>query len=93
MLKKLNGLTFFSSLTFYCLLYAFKIIIIKGIAYVQCQRWVIELSLKRKSFAEIFVIRKKLFYVKRNFMCREPLFLINEEEFKKQIKLIWMKKY
>ena len=74
MLKKLNGLTFFSSLTFYCLLYAFKIIIIKGIAYVQCQRWVIELSLKRKLFAEIFVIRKKLFYVKRNFMYRETFF-------------------
>ena len=32
---------------------------------------VTELSLKRKSFGEIVVIRKKLFYVKRNFMCRE----------------------
>ena len=43
MLKKLNALTLFLfqqkySIIFNCLLCAFKIIIIKGIVYVQCQR-------------------------------------------------------
>ena len=30
-----------------------------------------KIKFKRKSFGEYFVIRKKLFYVKRNVMCRE----------------------
>ena len=76
-----DGLTFFLFeqkyfIIFNCLLCAFKTIIIKGIAYVQCQRWVIKLNFKRKAFGELFAIRKKLFYVKRKFMCRETFDVI-----------------
>ena len=62
MLKKLNELTFFFSsknfTIFNFLLFAFKIIMIKGIVYVQCQRWVVKLSLKEK-YLVIFWCHKK----------------------------------
>ena len=50
-----------------------------------------KIKFKRKAFGKFFVIRKKLFYIKRNFMRRETfsmlyfIFLINEEEFRKKI--------
>ena len=31
----------------------------------------IKINFKRKAFGEFFVIRKKLFYVKRNVTCKE----------------------
>ena len=58
-----------------------------------------KIKFKRKVFGKFFVSRKKLFYLKRNFMCREFfsmlyfIFLINEEEFRKTIKQILMKIY
>ena len=35
-----------------------------------------KIKFKRKSFGEYFVIRKKLFYVKRNVMCRETFSIL-----------------
>ena len=62
MLKKLNELTFFFSnknfTIFNFLLFAFKIIMTKGIVYVQCQRWVVKLGLKEK-YLVIFWCHKK----------------------------------
>ena len=56
MLKKLNRLIF-SFLTKYLIIYnfllcAFKIIMVKVITYIQCQKWVIIKSLKKKASAE-----------------------------------------
>ena len=33
-----------------------------------------KIKFKRKTFGEFVVVRKKLFYVKKNFMCRETFF-------------------
>ena len=91
MLKKLNGVTFFLFCQNYFILFnfllcAFKIIMIKGIVYVQCQRWVIKLTLKEKH-AVIFLFKQKnLFYVKRidkHFSILYCIFLINEERVEK----------
>ena len=35
-----------------------------------------KIKFKRKSFGEYFVIRKKLFYVKRNVICRETFSIL-----------------
>ena len=49
---------------FNCLLFAFKIIMIKGIDYVQCQRWVImKLSLKEKHLVIFYVNKKKTCFI------------------------------
>ena len=53
---------------------AFKLMI-KGIVYVQCLRSVIKLSFERKAFGQHFLChKKKLFYIKRNFIQRESFF-------------------
>ena len=80
------------------LLCAFKMIMIKGIAYVQCQKWVIKLSLKDKHFWVFYVMWIELVLFKED---RETLFwhniftfLINQQkEFRKSIKQILTKKY
>ena len=63
-LKKLNGTIFllleqkyFIILNF--LFCDFNLIIIKVTIYIQCQRWVIKLSFKRKTFGEHFLCHKK----------------------------------
>ena len=48
------------------LLCAFKIILMKGIVYIQCKRWVIKLSFKWKALGEFMsteiVLSKEEFY-------------------------------
>ena len=33
-----------------------------------------KIRFKREAFSELFVMRKRFFYVKGNFMCRETFF-------------------
>ena len=54
---------------FNLLLCSFKIIVIKGIVYIQCQRAVIKLSFKRKPFSEYIVIRNGKIVWKHGLYC------------------------
>ena len=70
---------------------------IKGIPYVQCQKWVIKLSLKDKHFWVFYVtwIELVLFKEDGETLFRHNIFtfLINEQkEFRKSIKQILTKK-
>ena len=42
-----------------------------------------KIKFKRKAFGKIFLIRKKLFYIKRNCMCRKTFFSVMSYIFEK----------
>ena len=70
---------------------------IKGIVYLQCQRWVMKLSLKESIWWFFYVIRKKLALCKEDgesfFDIGFYIFDNEEKEFRKSVKEILMKKY
>ena len=74
MLKKLNGVIFFLFQQKYFIMHnfflcAFKLMMIKSIVYIQCKRWVIKLSFKRKALGEYFLCHKK-----KIVLCKEEFY-------------------